>query len=193
LRDTARDLGVLQAAFFQRLTPARGARPEVLFNLGLSGPPALFFVYHVYPLVDLFGPGEWVDCGAHYVGLSDDGGYDSFVNVMTVGFRGGGLAQWNWAGGVEIEDAEEQQRIVLAGGTLVRGERGWSVSTRAGEAPIPDAEGEEQTLESWFLEEIARGDGAWREDAICAIDAAEIGLAAEISANEGRRVALSEL
>ena len=194
LKKQARGLGELQAAFFQRLTPGRGARPEVLFNLSLSGPPALFFVYHVYPLVDMFGPADWVDCGVQYGGLRSDGGYDRFVNLLTVGFRSGGLAQWNWAGGIEIEGAEEQQRIVLAGGTLVRDERGWSVSRRTGETPIvkADAADGELTLESRFLKEITRADGGWREDATRAIDAAEVGVAAEISAKEGRRVSLSE-
>ncbi len=193
LKDRVRSLGALQAAFFQRLTPGRGARPEVLFNLGLSGPPALFFVYHVYPLVDLFGPADWVDCGVQYGGLGSDGGYDHFVNLLTAGFRDGGLAQWNWAGGIEIESAEEQRRIVLAGGTLVRSESGWTVSTRTGRTPIPKEEEAGRTLESRFLSEITNADGGWREDAERAIDAAEIGLAAEVSAKEGRRVFLADL
>ena len=192
LKEQARGLGELQAALFQRLTPGRGARPEVLFNLNLSGPPALFFVYHVYPLVDMFGPADWVDCAVKYGGMGDDGGYDHFVNLLTVGFRDGGLAQWNWAGGIEIENAEEQQRIVLTGGTLVRSERGWAVSARTGEEPVAKADDDDRTLESRFLEEIAHADGGWRADAVRAIDAAEVGLAAEISAKEGRRVSLSE-
>ena len=54
-------MGPLLTALFVRLTPGRGARPEMLFNLEVSGPPALFFVYQIYPLVDLFGPAEWVE------------------------------------------------------------------------------------------------------------------------------------
>ena len=74
LKEAAASLGGLLVALFTRLTPGRGARPEVLFNLRVSGPPTLFFVYHVYPLVDLFGPAAWVEGYAHYDGLNADGG-----------------------------------------------------------------------------------------------------------------------
>ena len=68
LKETVRAMGGLLVALFARLTPGRGARPEVLFNIPVSGPPALFFVYHIYPLVDLFGPAAWVEGYTHYEG-----------------------------------------------------------------------------------------------------------------------------
>ena len=88
LKEAVASLGGLLVALFTRLTPGRGARPEVLFNLRVSGPPSLFFVYHVYPLVDLFGPATWVEGYAHYDGLNADGAYERFVNRAVVGFAG---------------------------------------------------------------------------------------------------------
>ena len=66
LKDQVGKMGTLMTSHFLRLTPGRGKRPEVLFNLKLSGPPALFFVYHVHPYVSLFGAAEWVHCAAQY-------------------------------------------------------------------------------------------------------------------------------
>lgn len=68
----------------------------MLFNLNVSGPPSLFFVYHVYPLIDLFGPAVWVEGFAEYTGLTADGRYDRFVNRAVVGFAGGGTAAAGW-------------------------------------------------------------------------------------------------
>ena len=114
LRDEMGSMGDPLASLFVRLTPGRGARPEVLFNLDRSGPPALFFVYHVYPVLDLFGKVDWVESGAEYVGLQESGGYDRFLNTLTVGFRHGGIGRWTWAGGIEIDGAEEYQRILIS-------------------------------------------------------------------------------
>ena len=132
LKEAAASLGGLLVALFTRLTPGRGARPEVLFNLRVSGPPTLFFVYHVYPLVDLFGPAAWVEGYAHYDGLNADGAYERFVNRAVVGFAGGGTAQWTWAGGIAISRAEQYEHLVLEGGDagvrswrLVPLDRGW--------------------------------------------------------------------
>ena len=193
LKREVNNLGRLMAALFVRLTPGRGGRPEVLFNLDLSGPPALFFVYHVYPIVDLFGPAAWVEGGAEYVDLGEDRGYRRFVNTVTVGFEKGGLGQWNWAGGIEIADAEEHQRIVLTGGTLVREGGKWSRSTPAGVEELPPTPDEGQTLEARFVEYASGRGPDWRPAASRAIHAARIGIAAEISASEGRRVPLSEI
>ena len=192
LKAQARSMGGLLTALFSRLTPGRGARPEVLFNLTTSGPPALFFVYHIYPLVDLFGPAAWVESGAEYVGLTDAGRYDRFVNAVTVGFERGGLGQWNWAGGIEIQSAEEFQRIVLTGGTLIKEGGKWRCSTASGAVELP-VKSNQQTHQAQFLKEITTGATGWRRDAKRAVDAARIGLAAEISAAENRRVILSEI
>ena len=193
LKTKAGAMGNLLVALFARLTPGRGARPEVLFNLPVTGPPALFFVYHVYALVDLFGPAAWVESGAEYVGLSPEGRYDAFVNTLTVGFEMGGLGQWTWSGGVEIAEAEEFQRIVLSGGTLIRDSGNWNVSARSGMEPLPRAEGGEISLEAQFYKDVTEGATTWREDAQTAVNAARIGLAAEISAKEGRRIRMAEL
>ena len=192
LRQQTTALGSLMLASFHRLTPGRGARPEVLFNLNLSGPPALFFVYHVHPLVDLFGPAAWADSGAVYAGLEEDGGYQQFANTVSVGFEGGGIGQWVWAGGIEVETAEESQRIVMSSGTLMRDGGPWRLSTREGEADL-DTDGEEAlTLEEQFLADIRDDGEGWRGDAQTAIDAARIGVAAELSVRENRRISLSD-
>ena len=193
LKEQVRSMGDLLTALFVRLTPGRGARPEVLFNLDLSGPPALFFVYHVYPLVDLFGPVCWIEGGAEYVGLTGERRYDRFVNTVTIGFERGGLGQWTWAGGVEIREAEEFQRIVLTGGTLIRDGGKWSCSDTAGMRELQLQGGDEQALEAQFLTDIREGGDGWRGDTKQAIEAARIGLAAEISAAENRRVVVSEI
>ena len=193
LRGEVAKMGDLMAALFSRLTPGRGRRPEILFNLNASGPPALFFVYHVYPVIDLFGPPEWVDCSARYKGLAGDGRYESFINSVVAGYPEGGVAQWNWAGGIDIYEAEETQRIVLTGGTLVRREDGWVRSTRDGLVDLESSAQASQALRARFLQDIEEGPDAWQEDARCAIDAVRVGLAAERSVQEARRVTISEL
>ena len=92
VHDRIAALGDLITAIFVRLTPGRGRRPEVLFNHEVSGPPALFFVGHIYPLIDLFGPAAWVEGAAEYVGLDAQNRYERFANSVTVGFQRGGLA-----------------------------------------------------------------------------------------------------
>ena len=99
------------------MTPGRGARPEVLFNLQVSGHPMLFFIYHVYPFVDLFGPAAWVQAHAQYAGLDRGSGrYQSFVNTLTAGIRIGrdrGLDLGGWgrgrAGGAEAAVAARRR------------------------------------------------------------------------------------
>ena len=188
LKRTASSLGRLLSAVFVRLTPGRGGRPEVLFNLPVSGPPALFFVYQIYPLVDLFGKAEWVEGYAEYVGLGDDGRYDRFVNTVTVGFAGGGLGQWTWAGGIAIAEAEQYQRMVLSEGTLVKGDSGWESSTGDGVFAIEADERDSKSLEEVFLDEILEGGQQWRADLCASLDALRISAAAETAAAEGRRV-----
>jgi len=193
LKACVQSLGALSLATFLRLTPGRGARPEVLFNLPATGPPALFFVYHVYPLVDLFGPIAWVESSAEYGGLTDGGRYDRFTNTLTAGFERGGTGTWAWAGGIEIEKALETQRMVMAKGTLLRGPGGWQLSTRGATEPLPDSRSVEPSLEQVFLEDVTSGSSPWRADAQLGLHAAQVGLAAEVSAREGRRVVLSEI
>ncbi|OGG46533.1 MAG: hypothetical protein A3F84_24135 [Candidatus Handelsmanbacteria bacterium RIFCSPLOWO2_12_FULL_64_10] len=112
---------------------------------------------------------------------------------MTVGFERGGLGQWTWAGGIEVREAEEFQRIALTGGTLVRGPAGWSRSTPAGVERLQTPSGDEKALEALFVEDIAKGGTSWQADAWTAFDAAHIGLAAEMSAKENRRVVLKKV
>ena len=193
LKQQVASMGDLLSSLFVRLTPGRGARPEILFNLNVSGPPALFFVYHVYPVLDLFGPVGWVESGAEYVGLTDNGRYERFVNTLTVGFESGGLGQWTWAGGIAIHQAEEHQRIVLTGGTLLKDGGRWRFSDAVGVKELQLGGDDERTLEAQFLEDIKAGEDGWRGDAKRAIDAARVGLAAEISAAENRRVIVSEM
>ena len=185
--------GPLRHAHFLRCTPGRGGRPEVLFNLNLSGPPALFFVYHVYPLVDIFGPARWVESNAHYEGLGNDGGYNRFYNTVTAEFVAGGVALWTWAGGIEIEQAEQIQRILLDHATLIRDGRAWNRSTRSGTQPVEPAETGSRSLEDLFYDDITGTSNSWKQDLNTAIESARIGLAAERSASEQRRVLLAEL
>ena len=191
LKRAASSLGPLLSAVFVRLTPGRGARPDVLLNLGVSGPPALFFIYQIYPLVDLFGPAEWVEGYAQYVGLGDDGRYDRFVNTVTLRFAGGGLAQWTWAGGIAIAAAEQYQRLVLSEGTLIREGSGWQCSTAAGIEAIGEGVKISKGIEEVFLDEVLDGHEQWRQDLRTSLDTLRISLAAETAAAQGRRVEIA--
>lgn len=187
LRDAAAGLGDLMAAVFVRLTPGRGARPEVLFNLPVSGPPALFFVYQVYPLIDLFGAARWVDASCRYEGLDPTTRrYRSFQNTVTAGL-GGGTATWVWSGGVEIDEAEQFERLVMTGGTLVRGGGAWSVATAAGRKALELDEGPAESLEQLFLRDVRGEETGWRSDLATAADAARLGLRAERAMGERER------
>ena len=177
-------------AIFVRLTPGRGARPEILFNLKVSGPPALFFIYHIYPIVDLFGKAVWVEGGAQYEGLNEEKRYDRFTNTVNVGFENGGLGQWIWAGGIEIHESEEYQRYVLTGGTLIRQQGNWVKSTSSGIEEIKPSNGDSKSLEDLFLDEVVQKSSAWQKDAETALEAIRLSLAAEQSVKENRRVIL---
>lgn len=186
----AQNMGTLLCANFTRLTPGRGARPEALFNLPLSGPPSLFFVYHIYPYIDAFGPVAWVKAGAEYEDLQENGQYRSFVNTVIAGFKNGGLAQWNWAGGIQIEKAEEFERIILTQGTLMYTNNAWQISTQENTHPLPTPTAAKKSLPEQFLEDI-HSNTQWRADTQVAIDATAVGLAAEKSVIEKSRVQLS--
>ena len=190
LKSQVNSMGDLLSSFFARFTPGRGTRPEVLFNLDTSGPPSLFFVYHIYPLVDIFGPATWVNCGAKYFGPTNTNRYDQFCNSVTVEFRTGGLGQWNWAGGIKTQRAEEFHRIILTGGTLIKENGFWHNLNSQGKAKLSE-NNNAQTLQAQFLEEIKTGTTDWRRDAKCAVEAAKIGLAAEVSTKENRRYYLA--
>lgn len=183
-------LGPLHLATFTRLTPSRGARPDVLFNLQLSGPPALFFIYHVYPYIDLFGPARWVESSAEYVGLQEDGRYERFINTLQVAFKNGGLGQWTWAGGIATRDAEEFERIVLHKGTLLYRDGAYHRSTFDGVERIALPNEQTHSLESLFLAEVRGESDRWRSDLRVAFDAMHIGLTAEQSARAGCRIQL---
>ena len=188
LRQQVASLGPLLEAVFVRLTPGRGAQPDILFNLNISGPPVLFFIYHIYPLVDLFGPAGWVAAGAHYTGLQENGRYQRFVNTVSAGFVRGGLGQWTWAGGIEISGAEEYQRLVLEKGTLVRRDSQWQISTTRGVEELVPERGEEPGLEARFIDELGGQETGWQEDTRKAFEAVLLSLAAATSMQEGRRV-----
>ncbi|MBI4530819.1 MAG: hypothetical protein HY709_04785, partial [Candidatus Latescibacteria bacterium] len=149
-----------------------------------------FFIYHVYPVVDLFGPAVWVEGGADYEGLTENGRYQRFVNTVTVGFKDGGLGQWTWAGGIEIREAEEYQRFVLTEGTLLRENGRWCRSTRQGIEEVHPLQEPTVSLEEVFLDEVRRGSTEWLPDAQTALEAIQVSLAAELSMKEHRRVSL---
>ena len=184
-------LGDLFTSHFLRLTPGRGKRPDVLFNLNLTGPPALFFVYHVHTYVSLFGAAEWVHATGHYEGLQENTGYDRFVNTVTVGFVGGGTGQWAWAGGIEIDSATQEARIVLQEGTLIETETGWDTSTSQGTHPLEFGDNL-RSLEAQFVADIQE-ETDWKSEAEVGIQAAAIGHAAEASIAESRVVRISEV
>ena len=190
IKRAAAELGPLMDAIFVRLTPGRGGRPETLFNLNISGPPALFFVYHLFPLVELFGRAAWVNASSHYIELVENGGYRRFANSVAAGFSGGGLAQWTWAGGIEVEQAEEFQRIIFAGGTLVRQEGGWLLSSGEGVKPLSVNLEPRPSLHETFVADIRGAGGDWRNELEKAHAAVSVSLAAEQSMREEKRIFL---
>ena len=189
IRQEIEHLGQLLVASFMRLTPGRGGRPEVLFNLQISGPPAHFFIYHIYPVVDLFGQAEWVEANAVYNNLDDLGCYDQFVNTVTVGFKDGGIGHWIWSGGIEIQSAEQHHRYVLGGGTLVNSGEGWQVSTRLGiESIAPSSVQYSSVVDLWLSEVLNNNLVSAQIDTAKALDAIRVSLLAEKAMRENRRV-----
>ncbi|MDE0556041.1 MAG: Gfo/Idh/MocA family oxidoreductase [Candidatus Poribacteria bacterium] len=153
LKEKIGELGDLLLTSFVRLTPGRGARPEILFNLSVSGTPAHFFIYHIYPIVDFFGGAASVKKSAAYEGLRENGQYDRFVNTLTVEFKRGGIGQWTWAGGIAINAAEEHERYVLTEGTISDAGGEWHCTTPAGVTPLSIPDSPQPTLqELWFSE-----------------------------------------
>ncbi len=192
IKQKVQELGGLIWAGFWRITPGRGARPEILFNLPISGPPAHFFIYHIYPVVDLFGRAEWVESTAIYEGLSDEGRYDRFVNTVTVGFSSGGVGQWTWAGSVETNRSEQYSRYVLNGGTVSNDGNGWHCATSAEVEEIQSLEVSDVSIQELWTHEILSGetDRAIADTAV-ALEAIRISLAAEQSVKENRRIVLA--
>jgi biliverdin reductase len=191
VKERAVELGQLLLTSFVRLTPGRGARPEILFNIPVSGRPAHFFIYHIYPIVDIFGGAAWVEGGEMYEGLNKRGQYRQFANTVTVGFKTGGIGQWTWSGGIEVNAAEQHQRYVLTKGTLTNSGEGWKCSTQAGIEAVPPINAPGLSLQELWLGEILSEDlEATYREAETALEAIRISLSAEQSMRENRRVVL---
>ncbi len=184
-------LGKVMLAAFWRLTPGRGTRPEVLFNLPVSGPPAHFFTYHIYPIIDLFGPAAWVDGASVYEDLTDNGTYNRFVNTVTVGFSQGGIGQWTWAGGIETKEAEQQYRYILTGGTIENCGGNWSCETRSGTENIRPLNEPKLSLHKLWTRELISGNTSRADtDTAKAFETIRVSLSAEKSMQENRRIVL---
>ena len=181
LKQKIGELGDLLLTSFVRLTPGRGARPEILFNLPVSGTPAHFFIYHIYPIIDFFGGAASVKKSVVYEGLRENGQYDQFVNTLTIEFEYGGIGQWTWAGGIAINAAEEHERYVLTEGTISDAGDGWHCTTPAGVTPISIPDSPQPTLQELWLSEIrdAADQPSCLEDAAVALEAIRISLASE--------------
>ncbi|RKU32615.1 hypothetical protein C6499_02895 [Candidatus Poribacteria bacterium] len=179
LKQKIGELGDLLLTSFVRLTPGRGARPEILFNLPVSGTPAHFFIYHIYPIVDFFGGATSVKRSAAYEGLRENGQYDRFVNTLTVEFERSGIGQWTWAGGIAINAAEEHERYVLTEGTISDAGGEWHCTTPAGVTPLIIPDSPQPTLQELWLSEIrdAVNQPPCLEDAAVALEAVRISLA----------------
>lgn len=185
LKQKIGELGKLHLTTFVRLTPGRGARPEILFNLPVSGMPAHFFIYHIYPIVDCFGGAAWVESSASYEGLTESGQYQRFVNTFTVEFKRGGIGQWTWAGGIAIDTAVQNERYVLSEGTLSYENNGWTCATPAGVTPLPVSGSPQPTLQELWLAEIenAAQQPPCLTDAAVALESIRISLAAAQAVN----------
>ena len=191
IKQKVQELGDLLLTTFLRLTPGRGVRPEILFNLPVSGPPAHFFVYHIYPIIDLFGGVRSVEGAAVYEGLTNRGNYNRFVNTVNVEFKNGGVGSWVWAGGIEIQDSEQHCRYVLTGGTISDSGGRWHCSTGAGIEKIPPVDSPNISLQERWIQEIQTQDtSAADRDAATALEAIRVSLSAEQSMQEKRRIVL---
>ncbi len=178
LKQKIGELGDLLLTSFVRLTPGRGARPEILFNLPVSGIPAHFFIYHIYPIVDFFGGAASVKKNAVYEGLKENGQYDRFVNTLIVEFKRGGIGQWTWAGGIAINAAEEHERYVLTEGTISDAGGNWHCITPSGVVPLSISDSPQPTLQELWFSEIrdAADQPPNLEDAAVALEAIRISL-----------------
>lgn len=191
VKQRAQELGDLLLTTFLRLTPGRGARPEILFNLPVSGPPAHFFIYHIYPIIDIFGGARSVEGSAVYEGLTDQGNYNRFVNTVNVKFKNGGIGSWVWAGGVEIQESEQHSRYILTGGTISDSDGKWHCSTGAEVEEIPPVDAPNISLQERWVQEIQTQEtSAAHRDAVTALEAIRVSLSAEQSMQEKRRIVL---
>ena len=191
IKQKVRELGDLLLTTFLRLTPGRGVRPEILFNLPVSGPPAHFFIYHIYPIIDLFGGVKSVEGSAVYEDLTDQGNYNRFVNTVNVEFRNGGVGSWVWAGGVEIQESEQLSRYVLTGGTISDSGDKWHCSTGASAEEVPPVDAPSVSLQEQWIQEIQTQEtSAAHRDAVTALEAIRVSLSAERSILEKRRIVL---
>ncbi|MDE0014399.1 MAG: Gfo/Idh/MocA family oxidoreductase [Candidatus Poribacteria bacterium] len=181
LKQKIGELGDLLLTSFVRLTPGRGARPEILFNLPVSGIPAHFFIYHIYPIVDFFGGAASVKKNAVYEGLRENGQYDRFANTLTVEFKRGGIGQWTWAGGIAINAAEEHERYILTEGTISDAGGDWHCTTPSGVVPLSISDSPQPTLQELWFSEIrdAADQPPNLEDAAVALEAIRISLASD--------------
>ena len=181
LKQKISELGDLLLTAFVRLTPGRGARPEILFNLPVSGTPTHFFIYHIYPIVDFFGGATSVKKSAVYEGLRENGQYDRFVNTLTVEFKRGGIGQWTWAGGIAINAAEEHERYVLTDGTISDAGGEWHCTTPSGVTRLSIPDSPQQTLQELWFSEIrnAADQLPCLADAAVSLEAIRISLASE--------------
>ena len=181
LKQKIGELGDLLLTSFVRLTPGRGARPEILFNLSVSGIPVHFFIYHIYPIVDFFGGAASVKKNAVYDGLRENGQYDRFVNTLTIEFKRGGIGQWTWAGGIVINAAEEHERYVLTEGTISDAGGEWHCTTSSGVTPLSIPDSPQPTLQELWFSEIrdTANQPPNLEDAAVALEAIRISLASE--------------
>lgn len=191
VKQRAQELGDLLLTTFLRLTPGRGARPEILFNLPVSGPPAHFFIYHIYPIIDIFGGARSVEGSAVYEGLTDQGNYNRFVNTVNVKFKNGGIGSWVWAGGVEIQESEQHSRYILTGGTISDSDGKWHCSKGAEVEEIPPVDAPNISLQERWVQEIQTQEtSAAHRDAVTALEAIRVSLSAEQSMQEKRRIVL---
>ena len=181
LKEKISEFGDLLLTSFVRLTPGSGARPEILFNLPVSGTPAHFFIYHIYPIVDFFGGAASVKKNAVYEGLKGNGQYNGFVNTLTVEFKRGGIGQWTWAGGIAINAAEEHERYVLTDGTISDAGGEWHCTTPSGVIPLLIPDSPQLTLQELWFSEIrdAADQPPNLEDATVALEAIRISLGFE--------------
>ena len=103
----------------------------------------------------------------------NEDGYDRFKTTLTLGFASGGTGQWTWAGGIEIESAFQEARIVMRDGTLIETDTGWDISVPSATSSLVFGENQ-RTLEDLFVADI-RGETDWRDHAVVALHAAAIG------------------
>ena len=106
-------------------------------------------------------------------------------------FKNGGVGNWVWAGGVEIQDSEQYARYVLTGGTISDSGGRWHGSTGAGVEEIPPVDAPSISLQERWIQEIQTQDASAADrDAATALEAIRVSLSAEQSMQEKRRIVL---